>query len=872
MATRNLVPRNSGEGGVGKLGKSWATGFFDNLYINDSLVSDISSNKSDGYLINQSLQSGDNVTFASGNFTEGLTLNGVDVSQLGASFEAARSGDANYVFFSEAYDNQGHTEKTYYNTINPSTILSGISVEDASNLRVSVIWDGPNDSYMGSAFINEQQIPLSNIEEVGERTRRFKGYLDNLNLTGENFINCRANGRTTSISLNEVGSGPLPYSISIDHIANAQPAAGHQLGTTHLKENDLINIFVDFNQSGVDKIKVYDFGLSKGVDFDSYVLNDIGSGISRAVIPTLVSDRTGEQSVVVQIVNSFGSTGDISQSTDFSNLNTTRLLDQNYPQITASDPTNFNGRSDGLREGESTILSSSIANWASPTDTILYSGINSNILISNSGIFESQKTISYVDGTFENQDNLTIKAVKTNNGAIDIEDVSVKIANSPEILSINIITPAISAVSPNIVGTSKIKGGDIVNVEVNIDANEISSSNIYLSVLDSGFSNGSQTSYTSYSRVVNSDQTVTYTIPVVVTNSVAKNGTQGVLIKARAYINSSNYIYSDTHDSINNSNSSAILENSYPSISFGLVSYPNNQEALKNQELATVNNTISNFDTVQYTTTNNELNIINPNLYQTQKQIQLNGGTYNISNNNFNIKATKTSNGAVTNSSTVVNIANIPIQVSVLNLAAKLKSSSSGEIYNFELIGSQRFLSAPSLSIPNTQTNPSILTIRNSGTETYDNEYSITVSDSNTKGEFYWSVSAQNLAGTITTSIISNPSYILEGFESRTINASPNSLAAGLADIGTEVSNPSGISFENLSEGGTATNGGTAYDYQFYQDGTQLDNSFDENNKFTTCDSSGLTDTQGSYIFNLDKLNRSANTSTSNPASFIIEE
>lgn len=527
MATRNLVPRNSGEGGVGKLGKSWATGFFDNLYINDSLVSDVSSNKSDGYLVNQSLQSGDNVTFASGNFTEGLTLNGVDVSQLGASFEAARSGDANYVFFSEAYDNQGHTEKTYYNTINPSTVLSGISVQDASDLKVSVIWDGPHDSYMGSALINNQEIPLSNIEELGEKTRRFKGYLDNLNLTGESSIVCEANGRTTSISLNEVGAGPLPYSISIDHINNAQPAVGHQLGTTHLKENDLINIFVDFNQSGVDKIKVYDFGLSKGVDFDSYVLNDIGSGISRAVIPTLVSNRTGEQSVVVQIVNAFGSTGDISQSTDFSNSHTTRLLDQNYPQITASDPTNFNGRSDGLREGESTILSSSISNWSSSTDTVLYSATTNDILIGNSGTFETQKTISYIQGTFENQDNLNITATRINNGAIDSEDVTVKIANSPEILSINIITPAISSVSPNIIGTSKIKGGDVVNVEIDIDPKGISDSDISISILDSGFSNGTQTSYSSYAKTTNPDQTITYTVPITVTSSVAKKRKSG---------------------------------------------------------------------------------------------------------------------------------------------------------------------------------------------------------------------------------------------------------------------------------------------------------------------------------------------------------
>ena len=37
MPTRNLVPRNSGEGGVGRPTKAWATGVFDNLSLTHSL-------------------------------------------------------------------------------------------------------------------------------------------------------------------------------------------------------------------------------------------------------------------------------------------------------------------------------------------------------------------------------------------------------------------------------------------------------------------------------------------------------------------------------------------------------------------------------------------------------------------------------------------------------------------------------------------------------------------------------------------------------------------------------------------------------------------------------------------------------------------
>ena len=181
-------------------------------------------------------------------------------------------------------------------------------------------------------------------------------------------------------------------------------------------------------------------------------------------------------------------------------------------------------------------------------------------------------------------------------------------------------------------------------------------------------------------------------------------------------------------------------------------------------------------------------------------------------------------------------------------------------------------LTPPSLSTNIAQTNPSQLSINSSGTGKNSNSFTIIAKDVDTKGTFAWQVSAFNLANIETNTISVSPTYKLEGFSSRTISASPNSLGAGLADIGTSVSNPNSISFENISEGGTAPNGGTIYTYKSYADGFQLSNAIDENNNFTVCDSSGVTDSNGSFIFNLDKLNRSANTSTLNPASFVISE
>jgi hypothetical protein len=281
-------------------------------------------------------------------------------------------------------------------------------------------------------------------------------------------------------------------------------------------------------------------------------------------------------------------------------------------------------------------------------------------------------------------------------------------------------------------------------------------------------------------------------------------------------------------------------------------------------------------DLISYTSPNNQLNIADSTTYATNKVVAYSSGGYNIDgdggSNNLKITATKTSNGVVRESYKIVNIANTPLTININNLAAKIKTSTSATSDNFNLSTSQLMLNAPTLTVDSNQTNPSSLSQTASGTGKLSNAYSLTVTDADTKGTFNWGVSATNLAGIVTTSIQSNPTYTLEGFTSRTIVASPNSLGAGLAPIGTTVTNANNITFENVSEGGTAPNGGTIYTYQSYADGIQLDNSYDENNKFTVCDSNGLTDSNGDHVFNLDQLNRAANSSTTNPATYILSE
>ena len=835
-----------------------------------------------------------------GSFTEALTVSGVPVltgieyidsdinninteineinnqiSQItGSSTVISGSSFSSFAFFSNIENNSGPAIKTYFptpprepgflleagsETPSADVLLSGVTVDSAQNLKVYLRWDGPSDDYIGSGSIEGTKIPNDQIIELGLYTRRFEGYLDNVSFTGQSFISGEANGNSAIISLNELGAGPTPLSLSIDNISTATPKAGTNLGATHLKGGDQINIYAVFDNDDIETIEVYDSGISDGVSGQSYSLINTGDGNYTATIPVAITNgRSNAQSIAIIAKNSFGTFGDQAISSNSIDL------DQIYPSINASAPTSYNGRTDGLREGESTTFANTISNWSDLTDTIDYSALNANISIANDATFENPKTVNYVGGVYNNQNNVQISVSRNANGATDSESLTVKIANGPVINSSVIITPAISSASPHAVGTTEIKDGDTVNIEVEIDTQGESANSIRLSVENSGISNGSQTSMNAYSSVLVSGDIYKYTIPVIVTGSSSRNGAQSVTVQS-----SNQY---GTYSNVLTSSNTAIVNNVAPSITITSIDYPTSQSAIKSSESATVNNTISNYDTVLFETLLGQLSISNPTAWSGSKVVDYNSGGYNISNNNLKITATKSSNGMTTIKQDIVKIANTPLSLSINSLASPLSSSPSGLSDNFNLASDQEFLSAPTLLVDSSQTSPSSLSITSSGTSTTSNSYRITVTDSDTKGTFLWSVSATNLAGLSTTTISTNPNYTLAGFSSRTVAASPTDLGAGLASVGTTISNTSDVSFENLSEGGTAPNGGTIYTYQSYPNGTQLDNSYDVDNKFTICDSNGSTNTNGDYIFNLDKLNRAANTSTSNPAQFVIKE
>ena len=499
--------------------------------------------------------------------------------------------------------------------------------------------------------------------------------------------------------------------------------------------------------------------------------------------------------------------------------------------------------------------------------------MTSEISIQSPQSFESDKTVSYENGIFNNENNIQIFASKTANGSTDTETLKVKIANGPVITGAELNSNALSAASPNIVGSSEVKAGDIVESKIFIEGNGVSMSDISISVLNSGASNGQQQSYSSlYAKTQLPDGSFEFNVPIKiygVLGNPSRDGAQTITVKCKNN-------FQTQSDDFASSGSVTLNNGIIPILSINSVTYPGSQQAIKNGDSATVLNNANNFDTIYYTSPQGQLSIPNNSTFESEKNINYLSGGYNIEgdggSNNFKVAATKLSNGAVTESYKIINIANDPLTLSVNNLNPLIKSSSVGVQDQFSLSSSQLMLSNPTLSIDPSQTNASTLSQSSSGTGKSNNSYTLTVLDSNTKGVFAWQVSAINLANIETSSITSNPNYTLEGFEQRTVIASPNSLGAGLAPIGTAVSNANNLNFENVSEGGLASNGGTLYSYKPLPAGTQLNNSFDDNNKFTICDENGVFDEKGTFVFNLDKLNRAANSSTSNPASFVVSE
>jgi hypothetical protein len=213
------------------------------------------------------------------------------------------------------------------------------------------------------------------------------------------------------------------------------------------------------------------------------------------------------------------------------------------------------------------------------------------------------------------------------------------------------------------------------------------------------------------------------------------------------------------------------LNNLHPTVTFGTITYPALQGALKNSESATVAVTTANLDSIVYDSPNGDLSVTNPNTDETPKTVTRIAGNYNVSTNNLRGIATRNANAAQTTGQTVVYVAHVAASVGVTEPAARLRSGgndgTAAQNHTITITSDQRLYSAPTLDNgvgggtwqgAGFVGGPSVWT------------RALQVHDNDTKGTYSWSnLVATNLAGIVTTSITGDTSYVLGGFVSRNL-------------------------------------------------------------------------------------------------------
>lgn len=264
-------------------------------------------------------------------------------------------------------------------------------------------------------------------------------------------------------------------------------------------------------------------------------------------------------------------------------------------------------------------------------------------------------------------------------------------------------------------------------------------------------------------------KTFTGTFTVHATNT----GSQRVIVRARNALG--------TYGVNTLSGNSITLNQTFPTIGARTITYPSTQSAIKGTETATVSATVTNADTVAYTTSA-DLTVTAPNTYATVKTVTRAGGNYVVGTQNYTITATKASNAAVSTATAAVSIANTAptATIAIVGSPTRLTSTPSGLDYTVRITPSQTLNAAPTL-------------VASSGT--WQGNWTLSagvysrvlrIADADVDGpQTFNTLVMKNIANVNGTTITSGSAYTVGGFARRTLTFAPFSQVAA---IGTPIS------------------------------------------------------------------------------------
>jgi hypothetical protein len=265
-----------------------------------------------------------------------------------------------------------------------------------------------------------------------------------------------------------------------------------------------------------------------------------------------------------------------------------------------------------------------------------------------------------------------------------------------------------------------------------------------------------------------------------VTGTIANKGTTLQALPARAQVKDASGAYGGTLDTNSGGGTTdgvnlVNLNNLYPTVVIGTITYPATQSALKGSEQATVAMTTANLDTIAYTSPTGELSIANPGTDEATKTVTRIGGTYNDSTNNFRASANRVANNATTTRNTVVDIAAVAATVTVSEPGSRLRLDGS---YTITISSNQTLDTAPAMDedIPDAGT---FAGSWSGGPSNWTRTLNVATSDE--PGTYTWqNLSVTNRAGIVTSTITGNDTYELGGFTAQSITFSPFSQTATL--------------------------------------------------------------------------------------------
>jgi len=349
-----------------------------------------------------------------------------------------------------------------------------------------------------------------------------------------------------------------------------------------------------------------------------------------------------------------------------------------------------------------------------------------------------------------------------------------------------------------------------------------------------------------------SDTTFASTTSKALSVTVANQGNIAASYPAKVRIRNLNGTWSNVFSSSDfggtNGTHILALNNTRPSVTAGVITYPASQFALKGTEQATVAATYTNVDSVLWTSAS-QLTVNDPTVMGNVVVNRLAGG-YNIGTTNLTATAQRVANATTSTTNVVVWIADDNPVITKTLPAARLRSGVDAQNHVITLGSDQRLISiamgAGTITGDAAGTFSGSWATANNG---LTNTRTLVVADNDPKGTAtFTGLSAINLAGKEVTTVTTDLDYELGGFVTRTVTFPLwDGSAIRITDIGTDVVDTAKLVVFNISKNSASTYRGTV--------GNEVD-------KFTI--------TNSNELYNCDLPN--ASSALESPVTMTIEE